>query len=244
MSLRISPIMYSKVYYSNKKMNNPLKNEVPAAETAPVNFEAVKIKSPKNLVVHTESLVRPSVAQEGVAKNLFEKFARYYTEILTGNASISKPVLVKDGDSFIGFTIDKTDPNRVKVVIKDALKSAEDWKTLGRTQTILEAIFNKDGVMAEAEYIYSKFIETRIGNTPMMMIGCHYNFERTGRNTRHIISDNTKFRAVPACKYIWQSVSTETDRKIDLMNQGISESEAINTFFREYIQRYSAVTGK
>jgi len=105
----------------------------------PVNFGAVK------------ELVKPVIKWEGVDKKLFDKFVKFYTELIPANSVMTKPALVKNGDSFIGFTIDKTRSDITKVVIKDALKSVDDWASTGKTQTILEAQFDKSGMMKDAQ---------------------------------------------------------------------------------------------
>lgn len=242
MSLYIAPVTFSTKQFAVKQQKpvNVEKSEMQQVETdylrtnsvnVPVNFGAIK------------ELVKPVIKWEGVDKKLFDKFVRFYTELIPANSVTTKPILVKDGESFIGFTIDKTRRGITRVVMKDALKSADDWASTGKTQTILEAQFdNKSGLMKEAQYVYSKYVRGNEGE--MTTIGEHYAFERFGKNKRRIFSSNIEFSPSAEFGDFWKSVTETFTKKIDLQDVELMESHAIKTIFREFVQPHASILGK
>ena len=212
MNININPI--SNFKYQTLKIKNTTKPEEPEKESILPNY---KHYSNINFQAKTVKLRKP-VLENPETQKLANKISSFL-EKLPQNFNIKNPIKTKLGHDIVGFTIDRTDEAKTKLVIKrkEHSEDFENWNSNNEFSEILNIVLNDKGQMIEGSY-------TEPGSW-----GYGYLFERNNRNIRRIKLGGHSFMPAANEGNTWKAV--KNDERLILNN-------SISLFPDDYTLRY------
>lgn len=224
MNINISPI--NSFRYKNFKITNTTKPEEPTKETVLPNY---RIYSNINFQAKTLKLRKP-VLENPETQKLADKISSFL-EKLPQNFNIKKPILVKLNEDIVGFTIDRTDENKTKLVIKrkEHSEKINEWNSNDEFCEILNIVLNNNNQMVEGSY------------TEPGIWGYGYLFERNNRNIRRLKMGGHTY--IPAANDVdtWKAI--KKDERL-IMNNSIPfspEDYKLRYLFNELMKLDSAL---
>ena len=138
---------------------------------------------------------KPVIVEEN-SKAVYEKVQRVLEKLPNG-AKMSKPILFKVNDKEYGFTWDKSNSDRLKLVIKDKIKTVEDWNTPDETRAVMNCLFDKYGLM-------------QVGDLTQPL-RANYNqgafFTRIGKSQRRLRIDDMTFGPESKDGDVWKTIA-------------------------------------
>lgn len=169
MNININPI--SNLRYQtlkNKVATKPVETETQPIQQNYINYSNI------NFQAKTLKLKKP-VLENAEIQKLSDKISTFL-EKMPQNFNIKKPVQIKAGENLIGFTIDRTEEDKTKLIIKlkKYADSFDNWDSSKEFDEILNVVLNDKGQMIEGSY------------TEPGVWGYGYLFERNNRNIRRI----------------------------------------------------------
>lgn len=93
---------------------------------------------------------RRPVINNADTKIVYDKVSQVLKK-LPDSARMTKPILVKTGDESYGFTWDKSNPNKYKLLIKNNINSVEDWEKADSQRSVMSCMFNDKGMLQIGE---------------------------------------------------------------------------------------------
>lgn len=129
----------------------------------------------QDTVSFSGNFVSPKVTNE-LEKTVLDKILRY-ANLLPENSKITKPVITKINDETVGFTIDKTNMDKIKLTIKDKMDIEDAWENAPDKQSSFLGLFDRNGQMFVGRVHKKGEFEC--------FIQC-INFERRGKNIRRL----------------------------------------------------------
>ena len=140
---------------------------------------------------------RRPVIQNEETKIVYNKVAQILKK-LPDSAKMSKPILITAGDKNYGFTWDKSSPNKYKLLVKDNIKSVEDWNLPDPTRSVMSCLFDANGMLQVAEL--TKPLKSDYSQGVF--------FHKDGNSGKKIRIDDITLRPTASSENIW-SIITE-----------------------------------
>lgn len=192
MNISINPLHYQINQQYLKSRNNTASGPI-STEDKDISFKAnaTKLKKP---VLENKSL-----------QLLSDKISSFISKI-PADFKISKPVLTQIDNDIVGFTIDKSDPEKTKVVIKRKVldKMIHNWESSQEFEEILNIVLNKKGQMISGSY------------TEPGVNGSGYHFERNEKNIRRLQFAGNIYSPAAKENRIWKAINK--DERLHLGN--------------------------
>lgn len=167
---------------------------------------------------------KPIIIEEN-SKAVYEKVQRILEKLPNG-AKMSKPILFKFNDKEYGFTWDKSNSDRLKLVVKDNIKTIEDWDTPDETRAVMSCLFDKYGLMQVGELTQPL--------RPNYNQGAFFN--RIGKSQRRLRIDDMTFAPESKDGDIWKTIASLSTKNtsVEMNVKKLLEKAILSDMFLEF----------
>lgn len=200
MNININPISNFR-YQTLKNKATTTKPIEPQAETTS-ELISPNYKNYSDITFQAKSLkLQKPVLENPEMQKLSDRISSFL-EKMPQNFNIKKPIEMQLGTDIIGFTIDKTEENKTKILIKrkQNTEKVSNWESSKEYDEVMSFVLNNKGQMIEGCYSQP---------SPYGYYGNACLFERNQRNIRRIKMGNNIY--IPAANEgdTWKAVNKD-----------------------------------
>ena len=179
----ISPILLSGVSKQNSAQNTD--NHITKYQNTSLGMDSLAFHGVRTLVKAPEM-------KDMVNEEVFNKM-RTLLQKLPNSCKTIKPILFNIKDNAFAMTIDKSNPARTQIIIKDMITKIEEWENYKVGQSVMICNFDKDGQMLNGEYM--KRLKSNFSDI--------IRFERLSKTSRKLHVEGKTFAPTRGCIDTW-----------------------------------------
>lgn len=219
--MKISAInTYNQVHTVNKLATSPTENSTEITGLELPNYNQSVAFMGTRLIAFR----KPVIIEEN-SKAVYQKVQRIFEKLPNG-AKMSKPILFEVNGKKYGFTWDKSECDRLKLVIKDNIKAAEDWNITDETRGTMSCIFDKYGLLQVGELTQPL--------RPNYNQGAFFN--RINKSQRRLRIDDMTFAPESKDGDIWKTIASLSTKNtsVEMNVKKLLEKAMLSDMFLEF----------